>query len=124
MQRPQRVHLLVDHRVLVAADERPPELVLREGLILAGQGHPAFLQPLDHHAHLVHLGGWTTGGTSVVAVSFNLILILLLLGLDEIYKCKKKSTQYLWTINLGLTRAYMRLLSSRVSPDIQFDRVI
>lgn len=53
MQRAQSVHFVVDDGVLAPSDERPPEVVVRERLLLARQRDSALLDVVEHHAHLV-----------------------------------------------------------------------
>lgn len=53
VQRAESVHFVVDDGVLAASDERPPEVVVRERLLLARQRDSALLDVVEHHAHLV-----------------------------------------------------------------------
>lgn len=43
LESPQRVRLLIDDRVLVASNERFPEVVMRKRLFMADQGNSSFL---------------------------------------------------------------------------------
>lgn len=47
------MHFVVDDGVLAPSDERPPEVVVRERLLLARQRDSALLDVVEHHAHLV-----------------------------------------------------------------------
>lgn len=71
LQGAQSVHFVVDDGVLAPSDERPPEVVVRERLLLARQRDSALLDVVEHHAHLVdgscfsHGGGEGTRGVGV-----------------------------------------------------------
>lgn len=53
LQGPQCVYFLVDDGVLVASDERLPEVVVRKRLLVAYQRNPSFFYAVQHRAHLV-----------------------------------------------------------------------
>lgn len=54
LQGPECVNLLIDHWVLAASNERSPEVVMSERLLLSCQRHASFLYAVHHHAHLIH----------------------------------------------------------------------
>lgn len=58
LQGTERMRFLIDDGVLVAPDERPPEVIVRKRLLLAHQGHASFLDVIQHFAHFVFWGGW------------------------------------------------------------------
>lgn len=65
LQGPESVRFLIDDGVLVAPDERFPEVVMCEGLLVADQRNSTLLYVVQHHAHLID---WATfsqrgGGT-------------------------------------------------------------
>lgn len=54
LQGPEKVDLLIDDRVLAASNERSPEVVMSERLLLSCQRHASFLYAVHHRAHLIH----------------------------------------------------------------------
>lgn len=54
LQGPESVNLLIDDRVLAASNERSPEVVMSERLLLSRQRHASFLDAVHHRAHLIH----------------------------------------------------------------------
>lgn len=62
LQGSECVHFLVDNRVLAASNERFPEVVVRERLLVAHQRDSSFLYVVQHHAHLIYLACWVGWG--------------------------------------------------------------